>query len=66
MLLFNCFSVPALVYGLIGITLIKQLGIDYLKYIIYIVLGFIIIRSVVFINNQIIMFVQPLVSSGTI
>jgi hypothetical protein len=54
MFLFNCFSVPAMVYGLIGITLIKQLGIDYLKYIIYIVLGFIIIRSVVFINNQII------------
>jgi hypothetical protein len=64
MLLFNCFSVPALVYGLIGITLIKQLGIDYLKYIIYIVLGFIIVRSVVFINNQIIMFVQPLIKSN--
>ena len=54
MLLFNCFSVPAMVYGLIGITLIKQLGIDYLKYIIYIVLGFIIIRTTVFVNNQII------------
>jgi hypothetical protein len=54
MLLFNCFSIPAMVYGLIGITLIKQLGIDYLKYIIFIVFGFIIIRSVVFINNQII------------
>jgi hypothetical protein len=51
MLIFNSFSIPGLVYGLVGFTLIKKINTDYLKYIPYVISCFIIMNIVIYINN---------------
>jgi len=51
MLLFNSFSIPAMVYGLLGYTLIQKVKTDYLKYIPYVLISFIIMNIIIYINN---------------
>lgn len=51
MLLFNSFSIPGMIYGLLGYTLIQKVKTDYLKYIPYVLIGFIVMNIIIYINN---------------
>ena len=63
MLLCNSFSIPALIYGLIGYSLVSKLGTDYVyKYLIYVVLSFFIMSAVIYINNIILTHMQQVLS----
>jgi len=55
MMFFNSLDIGAMIYGLIAYNLVPKIGLDYIyKWVIYVILSFIIILIVLYINDTII------------
>jgi hypothetical protein len=55
MVFFNLLDINSIIYGLIAYSLVPKIGLDYIsKWVIYVILSFIIVLIVLYINNRII------------